>query len=46
VGQERAVLLTEGDAILFEADVPHRYRNVRSDEAVIYLIITYIERVG
>jgi transcriptional regulator with XRE-family HTH domain len=32
-----------GDAILFGADVPHRYRNTGSAEAVMYLVMTYVE---
>ena len=34
--------LAEGDAILFDADVPHAYRNVGDGEAVLYLVMTYI----
>jgi transcriptional regulator with XRE-family HTH domain len=33
--------LDEGDAILFEADVPHAYRNPGTQETVINLVITY-----
>jgi len=43
---ERPVTLGEGDAILFEADVPHSYRNLASQEAVLYLVMTYVEVVG
>jgi transcriptional regulator with XRE-family HTH domain len=39
-------LLSAGDAIHFEADTPHAYRNVGAGEAVIYLVMTYAERVG
>jgi quercetin dioxygenase-like cupin family protein len=46
VGHDRPVHLREGDAIVFEADVPHSYRNVDPSEAVLYLMMTYIERVG
>lgn len=38
--------LEEGDAILFEADVPHRYRNPLDQEAELYLVMTYVETVG
>ncbi len=38
--------LDTGDAILFTADVPHVYRNVTPREAVMYLVMTYAERVG
>ena len=44
--RERPVTLSEGDAILFEAHVPHSYRNLTSAEAVLYLVITYVEAVG
>jgi len=43
--QERSVL-GEGDSILFEADVPHTYRNLGSTEAVLYLVMTYVEEIG
>jgi transcriptional regulator with XRE-family HTH domain len=38
--------LGPGDAILFEADHPHVYRNTSSGEAVVYLVMTYAEQVG
>ncbi|MCW2248212.1 transcriptional regulator with XRE-family HTH domain [Azospirillum fermentarium] len=34
--------LEEGDAILFDADVPHAYRNAGNGEAVLYLVMSYI----
>ncbi|MFO0552488.1 MAG: XRE family transcriptional regulator [Polyangiaceae bacterium] len=35
-------LLDEGDAIFFEADVPHAYENIdQAGEAVLYLVMTY-----
>lgn len=46
VGQHPPVLLGEGDAIFFEADVPHSYRNVGPAEAVLYLVMTYVKSVG
>jgi transcriptional regulator with XRE-family HTH domain len=46
VGKDRPHTLTEGDAILFEADVPHSYRNLGSTEAVLYLVMTYVEAIG
>ena len=45
VGTERH-LLTAGDAILFEADKPHVYRNVGPDDVQMYLVMTYAEEVG
>jgi transcriptional regulator with XRE-family HTH domain len=44
-GDEHHVLGT-GDAILFEADVAHVYRNPGNTEAMIYLVMTYAETVG
>ncbi|HVI75672.1 MAG TPA: XRE family transcriptional regulator [Anaeromyxobacteraceae bacterium] len=35
-----------GDAIVFEADTPHVYRNPSGEEAVVYLVMTYAEAVG
>ena len=45
-GKEAPIRLEQGDAILFEADVPHSYRNLGDREAVLYLVMTYIETVG
>lgn len=45
-GRETPRLLGEGDAIVFHADVPHSYRNMRSAEAVLYLVMTYVAPVG
>jgi transcriptional regulator with XRE-family HTH domain len=45
VGAEPHALST-GDAILFEADVPHQYRNVGTSELVMYLVMTYAEKTG
>jgi transcriptional regulator with XRE-family HTH domain len=36
-------LLGTGDAILFDADQPHAYRNPGKDETVAYLVMTYVE---
>lgn len=44
-GDEHHVL-GAGDAILFEADVAHVYRNPGNTEAVMYLVMTYAETVG
>jgi transcriptional regulator with XRE-family HTH domain len=38
--------LDAGDSILFEADVPHAYRNAGRGEAVMYLVMTYAEEIG
>ncbi|MCR6735427.1 MAG: XRE family transcriptional regulator [Afipia sp.] len=45
-GSGRPVTLSEGDAIVFEADVPHSYRNLGTEEAVLFLVMTYIETIG
>jgi transcriptional regulator with XRE-family HTH domain len=39
-------LLGRGDAIVFEADTPHVYRNPGDREAVMYLVMTYADTVG
>jgi transcriptional regulator with XRE-family HTH domain len=44
--QERPVTLSEGDAIVFEADIAHSYRNLGSTEALLYLVMTYVEAIG
>jgi transcriptional regulator with XRE-family HTH domain len=38
--------LGAGDAIVFEADVPHAYRNRAERETVMYLVMTYADTVG
>jgi transcriptional regulator with XRE-family HTH domain len=38
--------LGRGDAIVFEADSPHVYRNRASGESVMYLVMTYADTVG
>jgi transcriptional regulator with XRE-family HTH domain len=43
---EETHLLETGDAILFEAGRPHRYRNPGTVEAVAYLVMTYDEAIG
>ncbi len=35
--------LGPGDAIVFEADVPHSYKNVGVGDATMYLVMTYVE---
>ncbi|OPF90157.1 helix-turn-helix domain-containing protein [Rhodopseudomonas palustris] len=45
-GAERPVVLSAGDAILFDADVPHSYRNLGAEEAVLFLVMTYVESIG
>ncbi|HWV38304.1 MAG TPA: XRE family transcriptional regulator [Vulgatibacter sp.] len=38
--------LNAGDAILFEADAPHLYRNPGDEKARMYLVMTYADSVG
>jgi transcriptional regulator with XRE-family HTH domain len=42
----RTEKLSQGDAIVFEADVAHCYRNTGDSEAVLYLVMTYAETIG
>ncbi len=35
--------LGPGDAVVFEADVPHHYKNVGDGDATMYLVMTYVE---
>jgi len=46
VRQGEAHALTAGDAMVFEADVPHVYRNTGAKDAVMYLVMTYAEPTG
>jgi transcriptional regulator with XRE-family HTH domain len=45
-GREPPSRLEEGDAILFDADVPHSYRNLENGETVLYLVMTYVQPIG
>jgi transcriptional regulator with XRE-family HTH domain len=42
-GLEERHRLDTGDAIVFEADVPHAYVNVGGEESVMYLVMTYAD---
>jgi transcriptional regulator with XRE-family HTH domain len=42
----RKELLQAGDAMVFEADVPHVYRSRSERESVMYLVMTYADTVG
>ena len=44
-GKQSPHILGEGDAIIFDADVPHIYRNMTGTEAILYLVTTYLEDV-
>jgi len=44
-GKRAPHILGEGDAIIFDADVPHIYRNMTGTEAILYLVTTYLEDV-
>jgi transcriptional regulator with XRE-family HTH domain len=39
-------LLGKGDAVMFEADSPHSYRNPGAGETVMYLVMTYADTIG
>ena len=39
-------VLEEEDAIVFEADVPHCYKNLGQVEAQIFLVMTYVDLIG
>ena len=43
VGSDKPITLAEGDAVLFEADVAHVYKNLVATEAVLYLVMTYAD---
>jgi transcriptional regulator with XRE-family HTH domain len=38
--------LSAGDAVLFQADAPHTYKNTSKGETVAYLVMTYVEPAG
>lgn len=42
----RKETLQAGDAIVFQADVPHVYRSRSERETVMYLVMTYADTVG
>lgn len=39
-------LLETGDALMFDADAPHVYRNRGKSDALMYLVMTYSDAVG
>lgn len=39
-------ILKPKDAFLFQADVPHTYRNIGKNRAILYLVMSYAESVG
>ncbi|MGY3581698.1 quercetin dioxygenase-like cupin family protein [Bradyrhizobium sp. USDA 4341] len=41
VGREPPYRLEQGDAIHFQADVPHSYRNIGGEDAVAHLVLGY-----
>jgi transcriptional regulator with XRE-family HTH domain len=46
VGNEPPLIVPQGDAVQFHADVPHSYRNLESKEAVVHVVVVYVEPVG
>jgi XRE family transcriptional regulator, regulator of sulfur utilization len=45
VGKEATQRLDEGDAIVFDGDVPHIYRNLGSSEALLYLVMSHVDLI-
>ncbi len=45
VGKQPPRILGEGDALIFDADVPHVYRNMTGGPAILYLVSTYRETI-
>jgi quercetin dioxygenase-like cupin family protein len=45
-GKEPPQRLEEGDAMIFEGDVPHSYRNLGTSEALLYLVMSYMNLEG
>jgi len=43
VGKQPKQRLDEGDSFIFEADVPHSYRNLSDSESLLYLVISYAD---
>jgi quercetin dioxygenase-like cupin family protein len=41
-GKEPPQHLDEGDAMIFDGDVPHSYRNPGTSEALLYLVMSYV----
>lgn len=42
----RTYHLEQGDAVVFEADAPHSYRNPGPEEGLYYLVMHYAESIG
>lgn len=45
-GKDAPIVLQPGDAVIFDADAPHSYRNCSEGDVVAYLVMTYLEPVG
>ena len=46
VGVDQPLLLSEGDAALFQADVERIFRNPEGNEALLYRVVTYNGKSG
>ena len=46
VGGEQPIVLPAGDAAAFHADVPRSFRNLDGEEAIVHVVVTYVEPVG
>jgi transcriptional regulator with XRE-family HTH domain len=44
-GKEPPQRLSRGDAIVFESDVPHSYQNLGASEALLHLLISYVNLI-
>jgi transcriptional regulator with XRE-family HTH domain len=43
LGSDKPFVLAQGDAALFEADVPHVFRNLSAEEAVLYVVAIHAD---
>ena len=46
VGEAEPAQLEAGDAIFFQADVPHSYQNASAEPALLYLVMHYTQEIG
>jgi transcriptional regulator with XRE-family HTH domain len=46
VGEAEPAHLEAGDAIFFQADVPHSYHNASAEPALLYLVMHYTQEIG
>lgn len=46
IGNDPPIMVPPGDAVQFQADVSHSYRNLDGREAVLHVVLTYVEPVS